>query len=245
MTAHVGIPANLIAEVTAPPGWLWVVLVGIVVVILLIVFIRVWANRFVKVGPNQVLVISGKGGKRYVDENGRRLGFRFVKGGGSFIWPIIEKYDILELELFSVELKDQEAYTITGVLIRTDGVAQVKIKGDDESIRTAAERFLSRNLDEVREVARKTLEGALRAIVGTLTVEQIYKERDAFASKVQELAGGDMSNMGLSIDSFVLSDIRDDGGYLNALGQPRIAAVKRDAQIAQANADRDARIAKA
>jgi flotillin len=224
------------------PGWAWIVIVVIVLLVVGFIILGVVASRFRKVGPNQVLVISGKGGRKYVDEHGKRLGFRFVKGGGSFIWPVIEKYDILPLELITVELQNQEAYTITGVLIRVDGVAQVKVRGDDESIRTAAERFLSMSTNEILDVARKTLEGALRAIVGTLTVEEIYKERDAFASKVQELAGGDMNNMGLSIDSFVLSDIRDNSGYLDALGQPRIAAVKRDAIVAQAEADRDATI---
>jgi flotillin len=244
MTTMLGDAAGLLLAAVEWPVWATVLIIATLFLVLFFICLGIYAHRFVKVGPNQVLVISGKRSK-YVDEDGRRLGFRFVKGGGSFIWPIVEKYDLLELELFTVELKDQEAYTVTGVLIRIDGVAQVKIKGDDESIRTAAERFLSMRLTEISEVARKTLEGALRAIVGTLTVEEIYKERDAFASKVQELAGGDMSNMGLSIDSFVLSDIRDNSGYLDALGQPRIAAVKRDAQIAQAEADRDATIARA
>ncbi len=230
---------------TGAPGWAGWVIGAVLVLVVVFVCLGIYASRFRKVGPNRVLVISGKGGRKYIDGQGRRLGFRFVKGGGSFIWPIIERSDELQLDLFTVELRNQEAYTITGVLIKIDGVAQVKISGDDESIRTAAERFLSRTLMEIREVSRQTLEGALRAIVGTLTVEQIYRERDAFAGKVQELATGDMSNMGLSIDSFQLQDISDDGGYLDALGQPRIAGVKRDAQIAQAEADRDSRIAQA
>jgi flotillin len=121
-------------------------------------------------------------------------------------------------------------------------VAQVKIKGDDISIATAAEQFLSKTTDEIKSVAMQTLEGHLRAILGTMTVEEIYQNRDAFASKVQEVAAGDMANMGLGIVSFTIRDIRDSQGYLDALGKPRIAQVKRDAQIAQAEADRDAMI---
>jgi flotillin len=121
-------------------------------------------------------------------------------------------------------------------------VAQIKVKGDDISIATAAEQFLSKGTEEIKNIATQTLEGHLRAILGTMTVEDIYQNRDAFASKVQEVAAGDMANMGLSIVSFTIRDIRDNQGYLEALGKPRIAQVKRDAVIAQAEADRDAMI---
>jgi flotillin len=126
--------------------------------------------------------------------------------------------------------------------VKVDGVAQIKVKGDDISIRTASEQFLGKPTDEVRNIATQTLEGHLRAILGTMTVEEIYQNRDAFASKVQEVAAGDTANMGLTIVSFTIRDIRDSQGYLDALGKPRIAQVKRDAQIAQAEADRDATI---
>ncbi|HUD49671.1 MAG TPA: SPFH domain-containing protein [Candidatus Baltobacteraceae bacterium] len=126
--------------------------------------------------------------------------------------------------------------------VKVDGVAQIKIKGDDISIATASEQVLSKSIDEIKSVATQTLEGHLRAILGTMTVEDIYQNRDAFASKVQEVAAGDMANMGLGIVSFTIRDIRDGQGYLDALGKPRIAQVKRDATIAQAEADRDSMI---
>ena len=119
-------------------------------------------------------------------------------------------------------------------------MAQIKVKGDDISIATAAEQFLSMDRTRIAEIAHQTLEGHLRAILGMLTVEEIYKNRDAFAQRVQEVATSDMANMGLSIVSFTLRDIRDNQGYLDALGKPRTAQVKRDAIIAQAEADRDA-----
>src|SRR5256885_11622136 len=99
---------------------------------------------------------------------------------------------------------------------------------------TSAEQFLSKGTEDIKNIAMQTLEGHLRAILGTMTVEEIYQNRDAFASKVQEVAAGDMANMGLGIVSFTIRDIRDTQGYLDALGKPRIAQVKRDAQIAQA-----------
>ena len=217
--------------------------VAVAVVAIIFISVAVWASRYTKVGPNEVLVISGR---RYqvTDPNGQLLdrGFRIVKGGGTFVWPVIEKVDILSLELLTIDVNTPEVYTSKGVPVRVDGVAQIKIKGDDISIGTAAEQFLSKGTPEIQNIAMQTLEGHLRAILGTLSVEEIYQNRDMFAVKVQEVAAGDMANMGLSIVSFTIRDIRDGQGYLEALGKPRIAQVKRDAQIAQAEADRDAMI---
>ena len=206
-------------------------------------FVAIWASRYTKVGPNQVLVISGRK-HRIADPDGavRDVGFRIVKGGGVFVWPVFEKVDILSLELLTIDVQTPEVYTSKGVPVLVDGVAQIKVKGDDVSIATSAEQFLSKGTDDVKNIATQTLEGHLRAILGTMTVEDIYQNRDAFASKVQEVAAGDMANMGLGIVSFTIRDIRDKQGYLDALGKPRIAQVKRDAQIAQAEADRDATI---
>jgi flotillin len=220
------------------------VVVGIVAVLfVLFMFFAIYASRYTKVGPNQVLVISGRK-HRIIDPDGtaRDVGFRIVKGGGVFVWPIYEKVDILSLELLTIDVQTPEVYTSKGVPVKVDGVAQIKVKGDDISIATASEQFLSKGTEEIKNIAMQTLEGHLRAILGTMTVEEIYQNRDAFASKVQEVAAGDMANMGLGIVSFTIRDIRDTQGYLDALGKPRIAQVKRDAQIAQAEADRDSMI---
>jgi len=206
----------------------------------LFMFVLIWASRYTKVGPNQVLVISGVRHKK-IDPDGtmREVGFRIVKGGGVFVWPVYEKVDILSLELLTIDVQTPEVYTSKGVPVRVDGVAQIKVKGDDISISTAAEQFLSKSTEDIKNIAMQTLEGHLRAILGTMTVEDIYQNRDAFAQRVQEVAAGDLANMGLGIVSFTIRDIRDSQGYLDALGKPRIAQVKRDAIIAQAEADRD------
>jgi len=233
-------PHPLFADLLTGPV---VIVAGVVLgIVILAVFVAVM-SRYTKVGPNEVLVASGMKHK-YVDPDGtvRPRGFRIKKGGGTFVVPMLEKVDILSLELMTIDVQTPEVYTSKGVPVRVDGVAQVKIKGDDISISTAAEQFLSKTTDEIKSVAMQTLEGHLRAILGTMTVEEIYQNRDAFASKVQEVAAGDMANMGLGIVSFTIRDIRDTQGYLDALGKPRIAQVKRDAQIAQAEADRDAMI---
>jgi flotillin len=225
------------------PGNFWLPITVGSVVFLLFVFMWLYARRYVKVGPNEVLVISGRRRNvREADGSVSTVGFRITKGGGAFVWPLVEKYDILSLELMTIDVKTPEVYTLTGVPIIVDGVAQIKVKGDDVSISTAAEQFLSMKSEQIMNIATQTLEGHLRAIVGTMTVEDIYKNRDAFAQSVQEVAAGDLANMGLTIVSFTLRDIRDNQGYLDALGKPRTAQVKRDAIIGQAEADRDAAI---
>jgi flotillin len=235
----------ILALLGSSSGIPWVTVVLGVGALLLVFFIfaGIWASRYTKVGPNQVLIISGRK-HRITDPDGtvREVGYRIVKGGGVFVWPVFEKVDVLSLELLTIDVQTPEVYTVKGVPVRVDGVAQIKVKGDDISIATAAEQFLSKGAEEIRNIATQTLEGHLRAILGTLTVEEIYQNRDAFAAKVQEVAAGDMANMGLQIVSFTIRDIRDSQGYLDALGKPRIAQVKRDAIIAQAEADRDAMI---
>jgi flotillin len=216
---------------------------AIIIVLVVLILFAYMLSRYTKVGPNEVLVVSGIR-RKVKDPDGtvHERGFRIVKGGGAYIWPIFEKVDVLSLELLTIDVQTPEVYTSKGVPVRVDGVAQIKVKGDDISIATASEQFLGKTTDEIRNIATQTLEGHLRAILGTMTVEDIYQNRDAFASKVQEVAAGDMANMGLGIVSFTIRDIRDSQGYLEALGKPRIAQVKRDAQIAQAEADRDAMI---
>ncbi len=231
----------LAIQFPASTGLAAAAIVGILIVIF--IFGLVWASRYTKVGPNEVLVVSGRQ-YRQTDPDGtvRTRGFRIVKGGGTFVFPVIEKVDILSLELLTIDVQTPEVYTSKGVPVKVDGVAQIKVKGDDISIATAAEQFLSKDTNAIMNIAMQTMEGHLRAILGTMTVEEIYQNRDAFAQKVQEVAAGDMANMGLGIVSFTIRDIRDGQGYLDALGKPRIAQVKRDAQIAQAEADRDAMI---
>jgi flotillin len=201
------------------------------------------AKRYKKVGPNQVMVISGRKSRvRAADGSMEVTGYRIRKGGGAFVFPLLERVDIMSLEVMTLDITTPEVYTKPGVPIVVDGVTQVKIKGDEGSIRTAAEQFLGKTVEEIKQVALQTIEGHLRAIIGTLTVEEIYRNRDQFAGSVQEVAVSDMANMGLAIVSFTLKDIRDSHGYLDALGKPRTAEVKRDATIAQAEADRDAAI---
>jgi flotillin len=189
------------------------------------------------------MIISGrKHSMRNPDGTVEQTGFRIRKGGGAFIWPLVERVDLLSLEIMTLDVTTPEVYTSQGVPVIVDGVAQIKIKKDQASLFSAAERFLGKRTEENSRIALETVQGHLRAILGTMSVEDIYKNRDQFAQKVQEVSAGDLANMGLGIDSFTIRDIKDKHGYLEALGKPRIAEVKRDAQIAQAEADRDAQV---
>jgi flotillin len=214
------------------------------VVVFLLTIVGVYKSLYRKVGPNEVLVISGRKGDTVEDDHGERhrLGFRIVKGGGSLVNPILERVEIMSLELITLDIVTPEMYTKAGVPIKVDGVAQIKVKGDDVSIRTAAEQFLQKSREEIKQVAYQTVAGHLRAILGTLTVEEVYGGHEMFAQKVAEVSAGDLANMGLEVISFTIREISDSRGYLEAIGKTRIAQVKRDAQIGEAEANRDATI---
>jgi flotillin len=207
--------------------------------ILLVIFLfaYIWASRYIKVGPNEVLIISGR--KRKVlhpDGTSTVVGYRIVHGGGAFVIPVIEQAQIMSMELITLDIKTPPVITLHGVPVLVDGVAQIKVKSDEISIGTAAEQFLSKTQNEIMKIAHQTLEGHLRAILGTMTVEDIYKNRDEFAIKVQQVSAPDLSNMGLCIVSFTLRDITDENQYLESLGKARIAEIKKDASIGEANA---------
>lgn len=215
-------------------------LAGATVVGVFVLGFMIFASRYVKVGPNEALIVSGRKRTMQTTQGARVVGFRIVKGGATFVWPVFEEAQRLMLEIMTIDVKTPEIYTSTGVPVLVDGVAQIKVKSDEASIATAAEQFLSKTRAEMMEVALQTLEGHLRAIVGTLTVEDIYKNREKFAQEVQGVAATDLLMMGLEIVSFTLRDIRDNQGYLEAIGKPRIAQVRRDAIIAQSQADSEA-----
>jgi flotillin len=227
--------------------------VAVIIILVMFVFFTlaaIYASRVQKAGPNEVLVISGMEHRNA--QTGEREPYKIVKGGRAFIWPVLQRVDKLSLEIMTIEITTDDVYTRMGVPVTLEGVAQIKVASDDVSIRTAAERFLSKSRAEIINVAHETLAGHLRAIIGNMTVEEIYRERDKFAQNVQDVSAGDLANMGLGIDTFVIKDVRDKEGYLDALGRPRVAEVKRDATIAEqlaatkeAEAKRDYRLQQA
>ncbi len=207
--------------------------VGIVIVVVLLII--VFASRYRTVKADEAMIVTGA-----LTSDGMKI----VKAGGTFVWPIVQSTSFLTLQVHTLDIRTPEVYTMHGVPVMVDGVAQIKVKGDMESIATAAEQFLGKPDEELKNIATQTLEGHLRAILGRMTVEDVYRNREEFARNVQEVAASDLNKMGLQIVSFTIRDVRDKNGYLEALGQPQIASVKRDAEIAKANAFRDEQIAK-
>jgi flotillin len=217
----------------------------IVVAVFVVLGLAFWA-RYKTVSPDEAMLVTGTflGSRNtLVDESGRKV--KIIRGGGAFILPIFQKADFLSLLSHKLDVSTPEVYTEQGVPVMADGVAIIKIGGAIEDVATAAEQFLGKPTEALKAEAQEVLEGHLRAILGSMTVEEVYRNRDKFAQEVQGVAARDLKKMGLQIVSFTIKDVRDKHGYLDALGKPRIAAVKRDAEIAEAEAVRDARVQKA
>ncbi len=221
---------------------LLIILGAIVIVIALIILAL--AKQYRKVGPNEVLIISGGRMRKVTDPDGtvRKIGYRMSIGGGTFVKPFIEQVQVLPLEIYTVNIKTPEVITSQGVNIIAEATSQVKINSEESAIRRAAEQFLSTGSEGIKDVSYSVLEGYMRAVIGSMTVEEIYKNREEFAAKIIESSRKDFDRMGLDVLSFALKDISDTQGYLAALGQPQIAQVKKDAAIAQAETDKEATI---
>src|SRR5918997_479147 len=217
-------------------------LIPIIFVFLVIGFLialMLLSRNYIKVPPNVAAVISGRSRKL---GDGTVVGYRLVRGGATLIVPFLGKVDYLNLNVWTVPLATSRAYTGQGVPVSVKAVANVKIKGDDESLRAASERFLGMKPEEFHKLVFQTLEGHLRAILGTLTVEEINNDRQSFAQKLTTEAAGDLEKMGIGLDALTIQEISDDEGYLDALGKKRTAEVQRDAEIGEAEAKRDSKI---
>lgn len=201
-----------------------------------------FATRYEKVGPNEVLIVSGRP-TNYTSLAGERVvkNFRIFHGGGTFVWPVRERVDRLSLELMTLEIRTPEFYTKFGVPIIVDGIAQIKVRSDDPvALITAAEMFLSKTRTEMNEIALQMMSGHLRSVISTLPFEEIHSSPETFAQTVQRLTAEDLANMGIQVISFTIREIQDPQGYLKAIGRPKMADVQKNAVLGEANANRDA-----
>ena len=222
-----------------------VTLIVVLVILALLSGLAFLASKhYKKVGPNQVLIIYGLKKRTLTKPDGTTVsvGYRTCVGGGTFVLPFLERAETLNLEVVTVPVRTPEVLSARGVPLIAEALAQVKIQTDEGSIHAAAEQFLGKGAEYIRDVAHTVLEGYMRAAIGKMTVEEIYQNRDDFARKVLEPAAEDLKRMGLTILSFSLKDLTDSQGYLDALGRPEVARVKAEAEVAQAEADRDATI---
>ncbi|MGV2940893.1 SPFH domain-containing protein [Mesobacillus sp. LC4] len=216
------------------------------VVFLVIAMVAVFITKYKTAGPDEALIVTGSFlGSRNVhtDESNNKI--KIIRGGGTFIFPVFQQSRPLSLLSSKLEVTTPEVYTEQGVPVMADGTAIIKIGGSISEIATAAEQFLGKTKEDRENEAKEVLEGHLRSILGSMTVEEIYKNRDKFSQEVQRVASQDLAKMGLIIVSFTIKDVRDKNGYLDSLGKPRIAQVKRDADIATADAEKETRIKKA
>ena len=216
------------------------ILAGAIILIIVISLIVV-AKQYRKVGPNEVLIIAGGRKKTIIGPDGSKVkvGYRYRLGGGTFVLPFVETVYRLPMEVITLNIKTPEVLTNSGVPIMAEATAQVKIDSSDSSIRLAAEQFLGLGKEGIRDVSINVLEGHMREVIGTMTVEQIYRGRQEFSARVNEAIKPDFSRMGLAMLSFALKDISDTQGYLESLSKPQVVAAKRDALIAQAETEKE------
>src|ERR1700754_465596 len=203
--------------------------------LLAIIFVMaVFARLFRKAGPHEALIVYGF------------RGTRIVKGHGTVIFPMVESCRELSLELMSFDVAPaQDLYTKQGVAVTVEAVAQIKVKSDMQSIETAAEQFLTKTDIQRESLIRLVMEGHLRGIIGQLTVEQIVKEPEMVADRMRGTCADDMSKMGLEVVSFTIKEVRDKNEYITNMGRPDIVRIRRDADVAAAEAERDTAIRRA
>ncbi|MFF9571224.1 flotillin family protein [Streptomyces sp. NPDC014685] len=221
-----------------------VVIAVIGVVVLLVVLALAVITRYKVAGPSEAFIITGRRGKKSTDPvTGRtsidNSGQKVVVGGGVFVIPFVQQKFTLDLSSRQIPVAVRGAVTLRGVKSNLDGVAIVKVGGSEETIRAAAQRFLQQQ-DGIVRFTQEVLSGALRAIVGRMSVEDIIRDRAAFASQVAEEAEASLSGQGLILDAFQIQDITTEGSYLEDLGRPEAARAKQEADIAEAVARRAA-----
>src|SRR6202158_3548289 len=211
-----------------------VFIVGSLMALAILLLLAMFARLYRKAGPHEALVVYGF------------RGTRVVKGRGTVIFPMIENYRELSLQLMSFDVApQQDLYTRQGVAVTVEAVAQIKVKSDPESILTAAEQFLTKTPDERQDLIRLVMEGHLRGIIGQLTVEEIVKKPEMVGERMRSTCADDMNKMGLEVISFTIKEVRDKNEYISNMGKPDVARIKRDADVATAEAERDTAIKRA
>jgi flotillin len=215
-------------------GYVGILVVAGLAVLIFLLLMSGLARLYRKAGPHQALVVYGF------------RGTRVVKGHGTIIFPMIETCRDLSLELMSFDVApQQDLYTKQGVAVTVEAVAQIKVKSDTESILTASEQFLTKTDDERQGLIRLVMEGHLRGIIGQLTVEEIVKQPEMVGDRMRSTCAADMNKMGLEVISFTIKEVRDKNEYISNMGKPDVARIRRDADVATAEADRDTAIKRA
>jgi len=226
----------------------FVVVAGVVIILLLLAFV---ASRYHVAGANEALIVAGSRGAKVRDEKGQAVsargdkGVKVVVGGGTFVLPLVNRVGRLKLTARQISVQLTDAVTSQGIKVQVQGVATFKIGRDVESLRNAAERFLDAKPEQVDSIVKNVLEGSLRSIVGTLTIEELIRDRQKLLQQVQDAAKGDLATSGLQIDAFTIQSFSDESNYIELLGKQSVATVTRDARMAQASTDQEAAVREA
>jgi flotillin len=221
---------------------------GVIILILLIAFV---ASRYKVASANEALIVAGSRGAKVRDERGQVLsspgdrGVKVVVGGGTFIRPLLDRVGKLKLTARQINVQLADAVTSQGIKVQVQGVATFKIGRDVESLRNAAERFLDAKPEQVDSIVKNVLEGSLRSIVGTLTIEELIRDRQKLLQQVQDAAKGDLATSGLQIDAFTIQSFSDESNYIELLGQQSVSTVTRDARMVKATTDQEAAVREA
>lgn len=217
------------------------VALGIILFLALVAILVLIKNVIVIAQPNEVKIISGR---TRVSGDGRKVGYAFLKGGTTLRVPILESVDTMDLTNMNIAIEVRGAYSKGGIPLTVQGVANVKVPGDEPHIHNAVERFLGKTRSEIIDIARETLEGNLRGVLSSLTPEQVNQDKEAFAIRLTEEGDHDLKRLGLILDNLKIQTVTDDVGYLASIGRKRSAEVRRNAQIAEAQAKAEAAEAK-
>ena len=226
-------------------------ILGIAFAVLIGLIFAYVASRYKVANANEALIVAGAQGAKVRDEKGNVVsgpgdrGVKVVVGSGTIVWPLFNRVGKLKLTARQISVQLQDAVTSQGIKVQVQGVATFKIGRDVESLRNAAERFLDAKDDQVDSIVKNVLEGSLRAIVGTLTVEEMIRDRQKLLQQVQDAAKGDLATSGLQIDAFTIQSFQDESNYIGLLGQQNLAVVERDARMAKATADQEAAVREA
>ena len=213
------------------------ILIGIFLVLVfgVLLLIGVIKNLIYVCQPSEVLIFSGKKTRT----GDKSVGYRIIKGGFGVRVPILEKVAKLDLRTMSIDVSVKNAYAKGCIPLTINGVANIKIAGEEPLIHNAIERFLGMKRETIINIAKQTLEGNLRGVMASLTPEQVNEDKIAFTEKLTEEAEDDFAKLGLVIDICKIQNITDDVNYLNSIGRKKNSEVMRDARITQANADAD------
>jgi flotillin len=221
---------------------------GVIIIILILAFV---ASRYKVAGANEAIIVAGSRGSKVRDERGQAVstpgdkGVKVVVGGGTIVMPLLNRVGRLKLTARQINVQLSDAVTSQGIKVQVQGVATFKIGRDVESLRNAAERFLDAKPEQVDSIVKNVLEGSLRSIVGTLTIEELIRDRQKLLQQVQDAAKGDLATSGLQIDAFTIQSFSDESNYIELLGQQSVATITRDARMAKASTDQEAAVREA